>query len=81
MLGLVFLSVVEVLPLPSATYPRVSGVERSSLDLGFLLEASCHNALGISLLVCSRALTILARVVLIVCRKGLCFLPRVCYIG
>ena len=49
MLGLVLLSIVEALPLPSATSPRVFGVERScaslSLDLGFLLEVSCHGAL------------------------------------
>ena len=51
MLGLVLLSVVEALPLPSTTSPRVSGVERScaslSLDLGLLSEVFCHGALAL----------------------------------
>ena len=52
MLSLVLLSVVEALPLPSATSPRVFGEERTctslSLDLGLLPEVSCHNALALS---------------------------------
>ena len=51
MLGLVLFSVEEALPLPSTTSPRVSGVERScvslSLDLGLLLEVSCHGTLAL----------------------------------
>ena len=51
MLGLVLFSVEEVVPLPSATSPRVSGVERScsslSLGLGLLREVSCHGVLAL----------------------------------
>ena len=68
MFGLVLLSVVESLPLPSTTSLRVSGEERScvslSIEIDLLPEVSCHGALalghafalmmiGISLIACS----------------------------